>query len=292
MGNSLDRIDHQIISLLQDDGRMPNLEIARQLGVTEGTIRKRLERLLSGGIIKVTAVPDVSQLGYKVETIIGIQAAPNRANEIGTALARMPEVVYVGYTTGAYDLVIRAVFGSNEELLSFLTSRVSVIQGVTRTETSHVLKSFKRAEDWRIPEAKMGTGKKILVVDDDRVYLGATKAILTGNGFQVVTALDGTEGLEKAKQEKPDLIVLDYMMATPTEGSLVSWLMKEDSALKGIPVLMVTAVGQKNPWWGVHPDEDELPVDGWLDKPVAPDVLVREINNLLLKKEVDRIVSG
>lgn len=127
----------------------------------------------------------------------------------------------------------------------------------------------------------MEAAKSVLVIDDDPSFVTVTRAVLARSGYRVTTASNGAQGLEKARAERPDLIVLDYMMATPTEGSLVSWLMRQDTELQGIPILMVTAVGREHPWWGIQPEQDALPVDGWLDKPADPDQLLREVRRLL-----------
>ncbi len=125
------------------------------------------------------------------------------------------------------------------------------------------------------------TGAKVLVVDDDPSFCSVCRIVLTKGGYRVVTAPDGTEGLARARQERPDLIVLDFMMATPMEGQSAAWDFREEPELQDVPILMVTAVGSRHPWWRIQPGEEELPVDGWLDKPVAPERLLAEVGRLL-----------
>jgi len=126
-------------------------------------------------------------------------------------------------------------------------------------------------------------GKRILLVDDDVDFIRINKAFLEGAGFDVVVAYDGGEGLERARQERPDVIVLDYMMVRPTEGAFVAQELEDDPELKSVPVILLTAVGSAHPWWGVKKDDYYLPVDVFLDKPVKPERLVQEINALLEK---------
>ena len=152
MVHTLDELDRQIIALLQQDGRLANVEIARTLGLAEGTVRKRLERLISAGIMRIMAVPDPAALGLSAAVLIGIQAELGQLNEVARRLAALPEVRSVHIVTGAYDLVIEAVLPSGEHLLAFLIDEVSSIAGVKRTETSHVMQAVKRACDWSITE--------------------------------------------------------------------------------------------------------------------------------------------
>ncbi len=281
MSENVDSVDIGIISLLQQDGRLPNLEIARQLGVAEGTARKRMERLLEEGTLRVVGVADAAKVGYPVETLMGIQADLGMAAAVARRLAEMPEVRLVAMSSGAYDIFVDAVFASNDQVLQFLTEKVAGIAGVRRTETFHVLKTVKQISDWRLPEAGSPRARKVLVVDDDEAFLSITRAVLGKHGFRVVTALSGREGLEKAKRELPDLILLDYVMTTPAEGAVVADLLRRDGPNRSVPILMVTAMGQYHPWWKVQEERTSLPVNGWLEKPVDPDRLVREVERLL-----------
>ncbi len=152
MVHTLDECDRQIISLLQKDGRASNVEIARSLGLAEGTVRKRLERLFDQGIIRMMAVADPARLGLTASVFIGIQAELGQLNEVAQRLAAIPEVRCVNIVTGAYDMMIEAVLPSGEHLLSFLIDKVSTIPGIKRTETSHVMQVVKQACDWAVPE--------------------------------------------------------------------------------------------------------------------------------------------
>jgi DNA-binding response OmpR family regulator len=87
-------------------------------------------------------------------------------------------------------------------------------------------------------------GKKILVVDDELDLLEMLKTRFESMGYDVVTAVDGHEGLTKAKTEKPDLIILDIMMPK-MDGHQVCRLLKFDARYKHIPIVMLTARGQE-----------------------------------------------
>jgi Lrp/AsnC family transcriptional regulator, regulator for asnA, asnC and gidA len=151
VARALDHLDRRIVALVQEDGRIPNLEMARQLGVTEGTVRKRLERLIADGFVRVTAVADPTMFGYHIHTMIGIQSEPGHGPEVAANLSTMPEVLAVYLTSGSYDLLVEAALPSNEELLAFLNERLGAIPGVRRSEAYHILKVLKRARDWQLP---------------------------------------------------------------------------------------------------------------------------------------------
>jgi len=153
MTHALDEFDRQIIALLQKDGRRSNVEVARSLGLAEATVRKRLERLLGEGTIRIMAVADPASLGLVASIVIGIQTELGHLNDVAQRLATLPEVHYVNIVTGTYDVMVEAVLPSGEHLLSFLIDKVATIPGVKRTETSHVLQAVKRACDWAVPAA-------------------------------------------------------------------------------------------------------------------------------------------
>ncbi len=120
--------------------------------------------------------------------------------------------------------------------------------------------------------------KKILIIDDDIDLVEAMRITLEGAGFDVVDAQDGVSGLERAQKEQPDLILLDVMMGTQDEGFHVAYQIRQNDRLRTIPIVMLTAVGQET---GFHfdkdKDEDFLPVEVFLEKPVAPDRLIEVV---------------
>lgn len=124
--------------------------------------------------------------------------------------------------------------------------------------------------------------KRILLVDDDQDFVASVEEWLKANGYAVTVALDGASGLEKARQLKPDLMILDVMMATDTEGIEVSRKIAESPDLRNMPVLLLTGIRKaKSLPFGLTPDENWLPVRAVLEKPVPPDVLLKEIQKLL-----------
>ena len=131
----MDELDREIIGLLQLDGRASNAKIAREVGVSEGTVRRRLRRLIQDDVVKVIAVPNLEKLGYATTALIGLQTSPGKSDIVAEAIARLEEAHYVAITTGAYDVFIWAGLESAESLGTFLRTKIGTIEGVQRTET-------------------------------------------------------------------------------------------------------------------------------------------------------------
>ncbi len=144
MNAPLDDTDHQIIAELRLDGRQANTEIARRLGVSETTVRNRIQRLINEGIIQVAAIVNLSRLGYGVAVHVGIVCEPGRVPEVARELSAMPEIRYLSFVAGRYDLLVAASFRSQDELFTFLMERVGKIPGIERTETLYELRIAKR----------------------------------------------------------------------------------------------------------------------------------------------------
>lgn len=130
---------------------------------------------------------------------------------------------------------------------------------------------------------------KILIVDDDPDMVLAARLCLEGAGHQVIEAAGGPKGLAAVRSARPDLIILDVMMDTTTEGFQVALKLRNpDPAsdfypFREIPIIMLTAIHQTAPVH-VEPDDDYLPVDTFLEKPMDPDRLLAEVDRLLAKK--------
>ncbi len=121
---------------------------------------------------------------------------------------------------------------------------------------------------------------KILVVDDDPDFVEATRMVLEANGYEVASAADGKEALAKMRQEKPDLVLLDIMMAHILEGLEVSKEMQADVELRRVPIIMVSSITD-SPHAGEFPTDEYLPIDAWLSKPVQPANLLETVKRCL-----------
>lgn len=146
----LDNMDRDIVQILQVDGRTSNSEIARRLGVTETTVRKRLAALLDGDYIEIVAVPTPRLAGFSQSAIMGITTNLRDLRQIAAAITACPEVRYCGVSTGRYNLIIEAFFADNSHLVEFVTDVLGQMPGVTDVETSLILTIEKFSADWQI----------------------------------------------------------------------------------------------------------------------------------------------
>lgn len=123
--------------------------------------------------------------------------------------------------------------------------------------------------------------KRILMVDDDRDFIESTKAVLEEK-YEVLVAYDGEEGIEKARSEKPDLIILDVIMPTE-DGFSAAEKLKEDPELSAIPIMMLTSFGTRMAKETQIPRSRgmDLQSEDYIEKPVEPDELLRRAEQLL-----------
>ena len=122
---------------------------------------------------------------------------------------------------------------------------------------------------------------RILMVDDDKVLVAATKVVLESKGYQVSTAYDGDEGLTKAKAEKPDLIILDIIMPTQ-DGFTVCEQIKSNPEMEKIPILIMTSFAKDKGKTNIPANAGlSLEAEGYVDKPVNPEQLLGLVEKML-----------
>ncbi len=120
--------------------------------------------------------------------------------------------------------------------------------------------------------------RKILIIDDDIDLVEAMRLTLEDGGFDVLDAQEGDKGFALAQAENPDLVLLDVMMGTQDEGFQVAYRLKQDSKTADIPIIMLTAVSQETGFaFDKEKDDDFLPVEAFIEKPVNPDRLLEVI---------------
>ena len=131
----VDDLDNQIIEILSLDGRMSNASIARNLGVSEGTIRRRLNILKDEGIINIKVLLNPNYLASETEAIIGIQVDLSVIREVVLKLNEINEVRWVNITSGSFDIFVNVSTKSLSDLLVLLRSKIGKIDGVKKIET-------------------------------------------------------------------------------------------------------------------------------------------------------------
>ncbi len=122
---------------------------------------------------------------------------------------------------------------------------------------------------------------KVLIIDDDADFLEAVKTCLSSQGHEVLTASTGAEGVSSALRERPDVIVVDLLMA-PEDGVAICEKLRAQPETHGAAILVVSAVhlklhkSVKSPEIGAR-----LDADGYLDKPVKPEELMKTVRDML-----------
>lgn len=273
----MDRLDRQIVELLRTNGRRSNVDIARHLGVSEGTVRKRVDRLVASGALKIIGVADPSAVGLNVRTLISLKTELAQMVQVGRQLCDMPEVVSVYCVTGEHDLMVEAAFESDEELMRFLTERVAAIPGVLDCRTCHVPQIVKYRYEWALPEPPPPS---ILVVDSDPEFVEATRMVLEAEGFCTSTASSGPAAMSLMAQRPPDMVILGAMMDGVLDGWEASRRIRADARLGDIPILVICSITASE-YLGMLPTGKDNPIDSLLSKPVEPKRLVEEVRRLL-----------
>jgi CheY-like chemotaxis protein len=130
----------------------------------------------------------------------------------------------------------------------------------------------------------------ILVIDDDKDLVDTIRTILEIKNFNVRTAYNGKEGYKKIEEKIPDLIILDVMMSTDTEGFDFAYKLKNNTRYREIPIIMTTSFPQKmaenGPERFQHILGENWPVTEFLEKPVDPDELISAIEDILKDKNI------
>jgi CheY-like chemotaxis protein len=128
---------------------------------------------------------------------------------------------------------------------------------------------------------------RILIVDDDPDLRSALQVVLESADYTVTSACNRVLGMEKLRSESPDLLILDVMMNTWQDGFEMARELKSDPELSDVPILMLTGVKEKTGigFKSTAGDSEWLPVDGFMDKPVEPDILIEEVGRLLSNKD-------
>lgn len=129
------------------------------------------------------------------------------------------------------------------------------------------------------------SGKKhIMIIDDDVQLVDTVKTLLESVGYEISFAYQAEKGMEQARENKPDLILLDVMFAGPPgpDGFEISRRLKQDAVLKDVPVIILSGVKKVlDVPVKVAPDETWMPVQAFLEKPVKPETLLAEIEKVL-----------
>ena len=172
----MSKLDRAIIRMLQADGRRSYLSMAAELGVSEKTVRKRVQELRATGVIEITTVTDPQLLGYGAMALVGVHLDGSRpASEIASRLALLDAVDYVVVTTGRFELFVEVVCRDSHELLATVQGEIAPAPGVRETEVFPYLRFHYQqprweAARWKHPESEP-TAEPMELDDIDRAIL-------------------------------------------------------------------------------------------------------------------------
>ena len=152
----LDDVDRRIMKLLRHDARVSYAHIARTVGLSEPTVRKRIDRLMHAGAIINAARINPAPIGFPIDAMIGINVVRGRVKEVGRKLAEMENVAYVAYVAGNFDIIIQAYLPHMEGLFKFLNEDLEKIDGIAGTQTWNVLRTEKFFYNWEGEDIELG----------------------------------------------------------------------------------------------------------------------------------------
>jgi DNA-binding Lrp family transcriptional regulator len=149
----LDSLDYQIVLALNDDARVAASEIARLTGANERTVRKRIERLVEQEVIRLTAIVNPVAFGYVTAADIFLEVDPDQEEIVLQTLMAMPEVTYVAFGQGSFEVSVEARFKDNDLLREFIRHRLAALPGVTVTRYTLVPRILRNIDEW-LPSAE------------------------------------------------------------------------------------------------------------------------------------------
>ena len=144
----LDELDRRILKLLRPNARRSYASIAREVGVSEPTVRNRVDRLIKRAAILPWTGVNPAAIGLPVDAMVGIRVNRGYGKGVGQRLAAMENVAYVGYTTGSFDILIEVHLPDNDALYRFLNEDLDEIEGIAYTDTWHILRTDTTNFEW------------------------------------------------------------------------------------------------------------------------------------------------
>jgi DNA-binding response OmpR family regulator len=128
---------------------------------------------------------------------------------------------------------------------------------------------------------------KVLLIDDDPDFVEATRIVLESKPYEVIVSYDGDDGLRKAREESPDLIILDVIMPVK-DGFSTAEQLKKDAGLKNIPIIMLTSYAEKGSGSSIAMSGGlAMETEDYIDKPVSPEELLKRVEKYLKRAGLD-----
>ena len=143
----MDDIDRKLINLLMRNARQSSEILSKQLMISSAAVRRRLDKLLNEGRIRIAAIPDPMQIDFKLRVYIALNVVHEKLGLISSQLASRSEIVFLVATSGRFDLIAMAWFSSTDNRYDFIYNVVEKLEGVNNVETFIYLRSEKSCLD-------------------------------------------------------------------------------------------------------------------------------------------------
>ena len=139
-------MDFTILAHLQRDGRKSFTDISQETGMSVGAIRNRYNKLLQENVLHIIGWTDPVKAGFNSYSRVNIAIRPTELiNEVAKQLVALPEVTFLGMTSGNYDIEVNLLCQDNQDLLKVMHEKIHKIKGVYETQTTIYLKVLKWA---------------------------------------------------------------------------------------------------------------------------------------------------
>jgi DNA-binding Lrp family transcriptional regulator len=142
---AVSELDGALFAALALDGRIPCADLAAATGWSETTVRRRMDQLREAGLLYFDLEVDMPSFGFRSSAWLWLSVPPSHLADVGSALAKFPDVAYATATTGPANLAACAVCRDEESLYEFLTAKVGALPGVQRVETAPIIRTVKQA---------------------------------------------------------------------------------------------------------------------------------------------------
>ncbi len=144
----LDNMDRAIVAHLQYDGRMPFTDIAAEVGLSEGAVRRRVKQMMDDSVLQIVGIVEPQYLEWQAAAMVCINVLPGQIEAAAHRIAQFPEVTYLFMASGGFDLFVEVYCRDREHFASFLSKQLQKVPGVERTETFMILKMYKLSYRW------------------------------------------------------------------------------------------------------------------------------------------------
>jgi Lrp/AsnC family transcriptional regulator for asnA, asnC and gidA len=127
---------------------MPYTDIAADLDISEGSVRRRVKRMIEEGILQIVGIVEPQYLDWETAAMVGITVQPGQVDDAAQEIAQFPEVTYLFMASGGYDLFVEIYCRDRAHFASFLSDGLQKVPGIERTETFMILKMYKLSYRW------------------------------------------------------------------------------------------------------------------------------------------------